>query len=302
VNAARILRKIGRLLWEWGKRDQAEASYAEAAALLEGIEAPVERAHLWQERARLAFRTGDHARAVEWANMAIDHARSGPSAPGAEDGGEAAVAIAEALNTKGVALARAGRLQEAVREVERSVKVAEDGGLMSAACRGYTNLGVLYTTVDPARAIEVCRRGLDVARRTGDLGFQARLLANLAVASCTFTDRCSEEGVPAAEKAIEIDRALDQREHLSVPLIVLGQIYQCNGQPELAGRFYGEALDVAQQTGEPQLLFPCYDGLATLNLDMNNLDEADRYFALAQGICAQHGLDPEALIVLPFLD
>ena len=121
-----------------------------------------------------------------------------------------------------------------MREVERSVEVAEAAGLLGAACRGYTNLGVLYTIIDPARAIEVCRRGLEVARRIGDLGFQARLLANLAVACCTFTDRCPTEGVPAAEKAIEIDRALDQREHLPVPLIVLGQIHQCHGQPELA--------------------------------------------------------------------
>ena len=209
---------------------------------------------------------------------------------------------AEALNTKGVALARLGRNSEAVREVERSVEVAEAAGLPGAACRGYTNLSVLYTTINPAGAIEVCRRGLEVARRIGDLGFQARLLANLAVACCTFTDRCSEEGVPAAEKAIEIDRALDQREHLSVPLIVLGQIYQCNGKPELAVGLYEEALEVARETDEPQLLFPCYDGLATLNLDLDNLAEADRYFALAQDVCARHGLDPEALVVLPFLD
>ena len=302
VGAARILRKTGRLLWDWGKRDQAEASYAEAAALLEGADAPVERAHLWQERGRLAFRTGDHARAIEWADTALDHAREAPAGSDTDSRLEAALATAEALNTKGVALARIGRPREAVGEVERSVAVAEADGLLSAACRGYTNLGVLYTTVDPARAIEVCRRGLDAARRIGDLGFQARLLANLAVACCTFTDRCAAEGVPAAEKAIEIDRALDQREHLSVPLIVLGQIHQCNGRPELAGRFYGEALEVAREIGEPQLLFPCYDGLATLNLDMNNLAEADRYFALAQDVCAQHGLDPEALIVLPFLD
>jgi tetratricopeptide (TPR) repeat protein len=110
------------------------------------------------------------------------------------------------------------------------------------------------------------------------------------------------QGVPAAEKAIEIDRALDQREHLPVPLIVLGQIHQCNGRPELAVGLFHEALDVARETGEPQLLFPCYDGLATLNLDLDNLAEAERYFSLAQGICAQHGLDPEALVVLPFLD
>jgi len=302
VSAARILRKAGRLLWDWGKREQAEASYAEAATLLEGADAPIEQAHLWQERGRLAFRTGDHARAVALADAALECARTLLPGADADSRREAAFATAEALNTKGVALARIGRGQEAVREVERSVEVAEAAGLLGAACRGYTNLGVLYTTIDPTRAIAVCRRGLDVARRIGDLGFQARLLANLAVASCTFTDRCPDEGVPAAEQAIEIDRALDQREHLSVPLIVLGQIHQCNGNPELAGRFYDEALEVARETGEPQLLFPCYDGLATLNLDLDNLPEADRYFALAQDVCAQHGLDPEALIVLPFLD
>jgi tetratricopeptide (TPR) repeat protein len=215
---------------------------------------------------------------------------------------EAAGAIAEALNTKGVALARLGRGPEAIRDVEQSVSVAEKAGLLGAVCRGYNNLAVLYSTIDPAHAMEVCRRGLDVAQRIGDLGFQARLLANFAVASCTFTDRCSGEGVPAAERAIELDRALDQREHLPVPMIVLGQIHQCHGQPELAARYYRDALELARETGEPQMLFPCYDGLATLKLDLDDLQEAERYFALAQNVCAEHGLDPEALIVLPFLD
>jgi len=299
---ARILRKLGRLLWDAGKRSNAEAHYAEAAALLEGTDAPIEWAQLLQERGHLAFRMGDHAAAVRWADDALAYAQSVPPDVDKQAGLEAARATAEARNTKGVALARLGRPQEAVREVEQSVATAEAAGLLNAACRGYTNLSVLYTVVDPAQAIEVCRRGLDVACRIGDLGFQARLLANLAVACCTFTDRCAEEGVPAAEKAIEIDRALDQRVHLSVPLIVLGQIYQCHCQPELAARCYNEAIEVAAETGEPQLLFPCYDGLATLNLDRGDMPEAERYFALAHDICAKHGLDPEGLIVLPFLD
>lgn len=302
VAAARVLRKIGRLLWDAGKRNKAEARYAEAAVLLEGADAPVEQAHLLQERGRLAFRTGDHARAARWADAALDCARAVTGDGASEAGREAALATAEALNTKGVALVRLGRKLEAVREVERSIEVAEAAGLPGAACRGYTNLGVLYTTINPARAMEVCRRGLEISRRIGDLGFQARLLTNLAVACCTFTDRCPTEGVPAAEKAVEIDRALDQREHLPIPLIVLGQIHQCQGQPGLAARFYNEALELARETGEPQLLFPCYDGLATLNLDLDNLAEADRYFSLAQDVCAQHGLDPEGLVVLPFLD
>jgi predicted ATPase/class 3 adenylate cyclase len=302
IGAARILRKLGRSLWDAGKRNQAEANYAEAALLLEGTEARVEQALLLQERGRLAFRTGEHAAAVKWAEEALENARSLTSDADPETRLEAARATAEALNTKGVALARLERTREAVREVEQSVAVAEEAGLLSAACRGYTNLGVLYSVVDPARAVEVCRRGLEAARRIGDLGFQARLLANLAVASCTFTDRCSDEGVPAAEEAIELDRALDQREHLPVPLIVLGQIHQCHAQPELAARCYSQALEVALETGEPQMLFPCYDGLATLSLDTGDMAEAERYFSLAQDVCAQHGLDPEGLVVLPFLD
>ncbi|WP_456654288.1 adenylate/guanylate cyclase domain-containing protein [Bradyrhizobium lupini] len=302
IGEARILRKLGRLLWDAGKRIKAEAHYAEAAERLGGTDAPIEWAHLLQERGRFSFRTGDHVAAARWADEALGYARSVPADADRQVGFEAARAIAESLNTKGVALARLGRHQEAVREVEQSVAAAEAAGLLNVACRGYTNLGVLYTIVDPAKAVEVCRRGLDVACRIGDLGFQARLLANFAVACCTFTDKCTEEGVPAAEKAIEIDRALDQREHLSVPLIVLGQIHQCHFRPDLAARCYNEAIEVASETGEPQQLFPCYDGLATLNLDRGDMPEAERYFALAQDVCTRHGLDPAGLIVLPFLD
>jgi predicted ATPase/class 3 adenylate cyclase len=300
--SARVLRKLGRLLWDGGKRNPAEQCCAEAAALLEGANAPVEQAHLLQERGRLAFRLGNHAEAVKYAEEALGYAEAATAQGEEEIGAEAALAVAEALNTKGVALARLGRTVEAVREVERSVAAAESANLLSAACRGYTNLGALYTIVDPTRAIDVCQRGLATARRIGDLGFQARLLANLAVASCTFTNKCDAEGVPAAEKAIEVDRALDQREHLPVPLIVLAQIHQCHGRPDLAVRCYKEALEVAEERREPQQLFPCYDGLATVSLDQGDEAEAERFFALAQDVCARHGLDPEGLIVLPFLD
>lgn len=56
IGEARILRKLGRLLWDAGKRIKAETHYAEAAERLGGVEAPIERAHLSQERGRLAFR------------------------------------------------------------------------------------------------------------------------------------------------------------------------------------------------------------------------------------------------------
>ena len=118
-----------------------------------------------------------------------------------------------------------------MREVERSIEVAEAAGMPGAACRGYTNLGVLY---HHARSVPGDGRSAGAASRWRDasatLASRHACSPILRSPACTFTDRCADEGVPAAEKAIELDRALDQREHLPVPLIVLGQIHQCNGR------------------------------------------------------------------------
>ena len=70
----------------------------------------------------------------------------------------------------------------------------------------------------------------------------------------------------------------------------------------LAFASYEEALGLAERVGEPQLLFPCYDGLATLYLDAGEPAPSPRgYLAKAQEVCERAGLEPDALMVLPFL-
>jgi hypothetical protein len=125
----------------------------------------------------------------------------------------------------------------------------------------------------------------------GDLGFQSRLYANLAVAYCALTDRCEAEGVEAAQMAVDLDRRLGLLDHLAVPLIVLGQIHQCHGERALAFASYEEALGLAERVGEPQLLFPCYDGLATLHLDAGNTARQSS-LAKSQEVCRRAGLEP----------
>lgn len=306
---ARVHRKIARLHWDGGDRDRARACCQTGLALLEGQAEHIELAHLYQEMGRMAFRSGDNRRAVEWAERALSlaerlSAETGRTTARSDEGRqrEAAQAMAHALNTLGVAMARLGRPDEAAAHIERSVAVAQAQGLLQAACRGYANLGVLYSTLDSGRAIETSLNGLEVAKKIGDLGFQSRLYANLAVAYCTLTNRCDEQGIGAAESAIKLDRELGQVDHLAVPLIVLGQIYQCHGEPQQALSHYQEALNLAEQVGEPQLLFPCYDGLAMLYLEMGEEAQAEQYMRKAQQVCDAAGLDPESLVVLPFLD
>jgi adenylate cyclase len=297
IRAARLHRKIGGLQWEAGERDQALACFDSGLAALGdevSIAAAIERAWLLQERGRLAFRAGENAVAIALAQRALQ-AVAGVS------GREAAIVQVQARNTLGIALARTGRPADAVAEIERSIALAERHDLLQAACRGHANLGVLCASLDPQRSIETCQRGLALARQVGDLGFQANLYANLAVAYCALTNRCEAEGIEAAQAAVQLDRRLGLLDHLAVPLIVLGQIQQCHGDRQLAFACYREALALAERIGEPQLLFPCYDGLATLHLDAGDMASAEAYLSQAQAVCERAGLDPDALTLLPFL-
>ncbi|HET7875098.1 MAG TPA: adenylate/guanylate cyclase domain-containing protein [Methylomirabilota bacterium] len=300
---ARLHRKIGGLHWEAGDRARALTGFETGLALLDGQPEDVELARLYQEMGRAAFRSGDNPGAIEWAERALAHAERLAASGDPATRKEAAAAIAHARNTLGIALARTGRLEAAAAQIERSVAAAEAEELLQPACRGYTNLSVLYGTLDPGRAIETCQRGFAIARKIGDLGLQARLHANLAVAYCALTNRCEEQGMGAAQAAIELDRRLGQLDHLAIPLIVLGQIYQCHGgDPAEARRCYEEALTLAEPAGDPQLLFPCYDGLGTLYLDQGDEARAEQYMQKAQEVCERAGIDPDSLVVLPFLE
>ena len=115
---------------------------------------------------RLAFRAGDNTGAISWAERALAEAASEEeSADTPERAREAASTRTQAFNTLGVALARTGRPSEAVDQIERGIGLAQEHGLLQAACRGYTNLGVLYSSLDPRRSIETCLQELETARR-----------------------------------------------------------------------------------------------------------------------------------------
>jgi adenylate cyclase len=302
ASVARLHRKIGGLHWDAGDRERAAAAFAAGLEQLAEGGDPIERAHLYQEMGRLAFRAGDNAAAVSWSERALAEVADGRGAGiDPERQREAAAMRAQVYNTLGIAFARTGRLTEAVAHIERSIELAEANELLQAACRGYANLGVLYSSLQPSRSIETCLRGLETAKKVGDLGFQSRLYANLAVSYCALTDRCEAQGVEAAQIAIDLDRKLGLLDHLAVPLIVLGQIHQCSGNQGPAFASFEEALRLAEQAGEPQLLFPCYDGLATLHLDAGNQALAEEYLAKSQELCERAGLEPEGLMVLPFL-
>ncbi len=171
VDQARIARKIGTLHWHAGDRTEAMAAYRQALASLSGSAAHIEAAHLYQELGLAAFRSGDNEKALEWSERALQSAEQALAEPSAGAPTRvrkaATAAIAQATNTIGVALARSGQLDAARERIERSLGAARDHELLDVACRAYANLGVLYSSVEPKRAIDVSLTGLELASKIG---------------------------------------------------------------------------------------------------------------------------------------
>jgi adenylate cyclase len=304
VDQARIARKTGTLHWQAGDRAQAMVSYRRALEQISGSPAHIEAAHLYQELGLAAFRSGDNTQAVEWSERALQSAERALTEPGGDAAHvrtAAMTAIAQATNTIGVALARSGQLDAARERLERSLAAAQDHGLLDVACRAYANLGVLYSSVEPTRAIDVSLQGLEIASTIGAASLQSYIYANLAAAYCALTERCDTEGLEAATAAAALDRELGQLDHLAVPLVVIGQIHQCRGELHKAESAYREALALAEKMGEPQLILPCYDGLATIHLDRGDRVKAEELMERARQLCERTGLDPDTLLLLPFL-
>ena len=288
--AAELHRKMAVAAWDAGDRPQALDHLERGRAVLGEDVNNAEAARLYQELGRIHFRLGDHERATEWARRAL--------ALGNELG--APDVVSHAYNTLGVALARAGQIEQAAEYVRRSLETALAHQLGAVACRAYSNLAVMYAALDHVRSSEYCREGLALAQRIGDQLQQAWLFCTLAGGHCTLAGDY-DEGIKAAAAAVEVDRRLGQRSHLPVPLIILAQIHQCRGEHEQSGRYYREALAVASEVGEPQLLFPCYDGLATLAIEAGNESEAEQWLTKSRDVQRATGWTSDTFLVLPFL-
>jgi predicted ATPase/class 3 adenylate cyclase len=287
---AAVHRKIGMHWWGQGNREKAVEHLQRGLELLARESDTVEAALLYHELGRLHFRSGDDQQAIVWAQKALELGQRL----------DAPEVLSQAYNTMGVSLARRGDLEEGIVQVKQSLQIALQYDQLAAACRAYTNLGMLLAAIDREQALSYCHEGLALAKKIGDLSQQSWLHASVASSFCSLVGDCSQ-GIEAAEASVALDQQLGQRNHLPIPLILLAQIYQCQDQLDESERYYAEACAIAEETGEPQQLFPCYDGLATLSLARGNTAKAEEYLAKSLEICQKTGYSPDTLIMLPFL-
>ncbi|HET9168743.1 MAG TPA: AAA family ATPase [Actinospica sp.] len=169
----RLHERLGSYLWEAGDAEGSMEAYSTARRVL-AQEPPADGTDV----VVLAGLAGAHSRAGRHTE-ALGLAREG-----AELAGEvgAVTARGRALNAAGIAATMLGRPEEGVRDLEESLRIAQDSDQLEDQFRAYGNLGfALEHAGDTRRAADVALKGLEQARRHG-LAFarQAGVLANNA--------------------------------------------------------------------------------------------------------------------------
>ena len=159
VHEARVQRKLAGLHWDAGERERSFTCLREGcsgsaatAKPSRSTSTPASSSPTCARRwggCRSGPATTRRPSTGPGARCSRRSARPGSAQDDAIHRRAAAAAISHAHNTLGAALARLDRSAEAVIHIERSVTVAQEAGLLQAACRGYANLGVLYATLDP---------------------------------------------------------------------------------------------------------------------------------------------------------
>jgi class 3 adenylate cyclase/tetratricopeptide (TPR) repeat protein len=157
--AARVSAALADVIWGEGHLDQAVERIEQAFEVLSRDEPDEDFATLCAQLGRLLIFVGRSDEAFEKIELALGLAES-LSLP---------EVLSQALNTKSIILYPSrNRPEEAILLLRRSLEVALEHDLLSAALRAYNNLGAFMNYRDRHREeLEAAAAGVELARRAG---------------------------------------------------------------------------------------------------------------------------------------
>ncbi|HXG75382.1 MAG TPA: adenylate/guanylate cyclase domain-containing protein [Gaiellaceae bacterium] len=168
--AARVSARLGEAMWDMGRLDDAVDLMERSFAVVAQEPQDADLATLAAQLGRVLYFSGETQAAAERLEVALDAAESLwlPEV------------LSEALNTKSLTLLARGRPQECLALLEYALKIALEADIPSAVLRAYYNLAELsqqFDKFDEAR--DYVRRGIELARRVGNRGWERRVLLQL---------------------------------------------------------------------------------------------------------------------------
>jgi tetratricopeptide (TPR) repeat protein len=264
---SRLHRKIANVLWEkMGDTEKARKHHEEALRILEDEPESVELASLYEDMAYMYFRTESMAKALPWAEKALELAKK---LNGLE-------IVADSYLTLGSIFNSIGDWKKAIECTEKALKIALENGFMETAMRAYNNLSNQLPYEECERRFECVEKGFELAKKAGAIFWVSWIGDNLAAWYWTMGDM--NRAVPLAEESVALDRKAGNITHLSISLSVLGIIYQVLGEWEKSEQYHKESLSNSQRLKDRQSIAISHGHLGWLYYDKEEYAKAREFF------------------------
>jgi len=236
---SRIHRKMAKVLfYMMNDKERAEEHCQEALNLLESMPESVELASLYSDRAWMQWYVGD-----------LDRARSSV---------EKAIELAEKLNAQDIVADSYRRLgvvvrprdpKKAIECQEKALKIALDNNFLEVAVRVYNNLAL---SLPARRWREPLEKGYEMARKVGEIWYQARIGLNLAFVMMSAGN--IDKALLLAEENLALARKAGQLSNIAGGLVVTGYAHLVLGEWEKSEKCFEESWSFAQRSNDFQLM------------------------------------------------
>lgn len=275
---SRLYRKMANILWDVaGDLEEARGHYDKALKILEIEPESVELASLYEDIAHMYYRTGesahDIAEASSWAEKALELAKK-------LDNSEV---VASSYASLGTIFAITGDMKKGRERLERALKIALDNGHMDTALRCYANLSSLPTAEENERRLQYCKKGYELAKKVGDIGFISFLSINLADMYIGMGNM--NKAMSLAEGSVALCKKTGDTFRLLYSMHVRAREYEILGEWKKSERDYKEALSISQEANMVMVMTDSYGVLGRFLLFKGEYTKAKEHLEKAYEIC-----------------
>jgi len=267
---SRLHRKMANVLWDaMGDVKKAEKHHEKGLKILKSEPESIELASFYEDMSHMYYRAGDMTKALSWAEKGLELAKKL----------NAFEVIASSYASLGTIFSFLGNMKKAIECHERALKIALDKGYMETALRAYNNLPGAIPTEENEKRLEYYEKGLELAKKVGDIFHQSWIGANLAWEYIGMGNM--NKAMSLVEESVALDRKTGNMPHLSMSLAGLGFGYQILGEWNKSEQCHKEALIISQSLKDFQSIAYSQWGIGALNLDKEEYTKAREHFEKA---------------------
>jgi CHAT domain-containing protein len=186
----------------------------------------------------------------------------------------------KALSNLAQAYAQAGQTQLAIETHQQSISLLRAAGLPAEAAWEINNMAALYYDLgDRDKALALLNEALPLLRAAGDRAGQARVLSSLGKASFDVGDH--RRALEIFQQAKALAEGVGDRQVIAAIHNGLGLTYQALGQAQPALENYLSALRLSREVHDPVRETNTLVNLGRFSIATNQLAEGAQFFQLA---------------------